>query len=261
MNGRLLVVGSVAFDTVQSMLKTLPEELTFEEAQKRYIKAVGKGLKKVMSKMGISTYQSYCGAQIFDAMGLSSTFVEQYFTGTATTVEGAGLKQVSQEAVQWHSDAFGDKPIYRKNLDVGGDYAYRLRGEDHVWTPETISKLQHASRANDWNTYEDYARVINEQQERLLTFRGLFDLKFADEEIPLDEVEPAAEIVKRFATGAMSFGSISYEAHSTLAVAMNRLGGKSNTGEGGEEPERFNPLEDGSSNPERSAIRLVVARS
>ena len=249
----------VAFDTVQSMLKSLPEELTFEEAQKRYIKAVGKGLKKVMSKMGISTYQSYCGAQIFDALGLSSTFIEQYFTGTATTVEGAGLKQISQEAVRWHRDAFGQKPIYRKNLDVGGDYAYRLRGEDHVWTPETISKLQHASRSNDWNTYQDYARVINEQQERLLTFRGLFDLKFADEEIPLDEVEPAAEIVKRFATGAMSFGSISYEAHSTLAIAMNSLGGKSNTGEGGEEPERFNPLEDGSRNPERSAIKQVAS--
>jgi len=249
----------VAFDTIQSMLRVLPEELTFEEAQKRYIKAVGKGLKKVMSKMGISTYQSYCGAQIFDALGLSTTFVEQYFTGTATTVEGAGLKQISQEAARWHSDAFGQKPIYRKNLDVGGDYAYRLRGEDHVWTPETISKLQHATRAKDWNTYQEYAKVINEQQERLLTFRGLFDLKLTDQEIPLDEVEPASEIVKRFATGAMSFGSISYEAHSTLAIAMNSLGGKSNTGEGGEEPERFKPLKDGSRNPERSAIKQVAS--
>jgi len=249
----------VAFDTIQSMLGVLPEKLSFEEAQKRYIKAVGKGLKKVMSKMGISTYQSYCGAQIFDALGLSTTFVDQYFTGTATTVEGAGLKQISQEAVRWHSDAFGQNPIYRKNLDVGGDYAYRLRGEDHVWTPETISKLQHATRAKDWNTYQDYARVINEQQERLLTFRGLFELKVADEEIPLDEVEPASEIVKRFATGAMSFGSISYEAHSTLAIAMNSLGGKSNTGEGGEERERFAPLPDGSRNPERSAIKQVAS--
>ncbi|MCP3870375.1 MAG: glutamate synthase large subunit [Gammaproteobacteria bacterium] len=249
----------VAFDTIQSMLPQLPEELSFDEAQKRYIKAVGKGLKKVMSKMGISTYQSYCGAQIFDAMGLSSTFVEQYFTGTATTVEGAGLKQISQEAVRWHSDAFGQKTIYRKNLDVGGDYAYRLRGEDHVWTPETIAKVQHATRSNNWGTYQEFAQVLNDQQERLLTFRGLFDLKFADQEIPLEEVEPASEIVERFATGAMSFGSISYEAHSTLAIAMNSLGGKSNTGEGGEEPDRFNPLPDGGRNPERSAIKQVAS--
>jgi len=249
----------VAFDTVQSMLPKLAEDLTFEEAQKRYIKAIGKGLKKVMSKMGISTYQSYCGAQIFDAVGLSSTFVEQYFTGTATTVEGAGLKQIAQEAVKWHSDAYGNNPIYRKHLDVGGDYAYRVRGEDHVWTPDSIAKVQHASRANDWRSYEEFARQINEQERRLLTFRGLFDFNWAEEEIPLDEVEPAKEIVKRFATGAMSFGSISYEAHSTLAVAMNALGGKSNTGEGGEEPTRFNPLPDGTMNPERSAIKQVAS--
>ncbi len=249
----------LAFDTVQSMLPRLASDLSFEEAQKRYIKAVGKGLKKVMSKMGISTYQSYCGAQIFDAVGLSSTFVEQYFTGTATTIEGAGLKQVAQEAERWHRDAYGNNPIYQKHLDVGGDYAYRLRGEDHVWTPDSIAKVQHASRANDWNTYEEFARMVNEQEERLLTFRGLFDFRWADQPVPLEEVEPAKEIVKRFATGAMSFGSISYEAHSTLAVAMNRLGGKSNTGEGGEEPERFNPLPDGSPNPERSAIKQVAS--
>ncbi|MCB1879923.1 MAG: glutamate synthase large subunit [Gammaproteobacteria bacterium] len=249
----------IAFDTIQSMLPKISEELDFEEAQKRYIKAVGKGLKKVFSKMGISTFQSYCGAQIFDAVGLSSTFVEQYFTGTATTVEGAGLKQIAQDTVKWHKNAFGDSHIYRTQLDVGGDYAYRLRGEDHVWTPETIAKLQHASRANDPKTYGEFARIINEQNERLLTFRGLFDFRWADEEIPLEEVEPAKEIVKRFATGAMSFGSISYEAHSTLAIAMNTLGGKSNTGEGGEEAERFNPLADGSRNPERSAIKQVAS--
>ncbi|MCB1860407.1 MAG: glutamate synthase large subunit [Chromatiaceae bacterium] len=249
----------IAFDTIQSMLPKISEELDFEEAQKRYIKAVGKGLKKVFSKMGISTFQSYCGAQIFDAVGLSSTFVEQYFTGTATTVEGAGLKQIAQDTVKWHKNAFGNSHIYRTQLDVGGDYAYRLRGEDHVWTPETIAKLQHASRANDPKTYGEFARIINEQNERLLTFRGLFDFRWADEEIPLEEVEPAKEIVKRFATGAMSFGSISYEAHSTLAIAMNTLGGKSNTGEGGEEAERFNPLADGSRNPERSAIKQVAS--
>ncbi len=249
----------LAFDTIQSELATLPERLEFCEAQKRYIKAVGKGLKKVMSKMGISTYQSYCGAQIFDAVGLSSELVDAYFTGTTTTIEGAGLPEVAAEAVKWHDKAYGDQLIYKRHLDVGGDYAYRLRGEDHNWTPQTIAKLQHSVRSNDWNTYAEYARAINEQNEVLLTLRGLFEFKFADNPIPLDEVEPASEIVKRFATGAMSFGSISYEAHSTLAKAMNAIGGKSNTGEGGEEPERFNPLPDGSRNPERSAIKQVAS--
>ncbi|PLY15717.1 MAG: glutamate synthase large subunit [Sedimenticola sp.] len=249
----------VAFDTIQAMLRKLPEKLSFHEAQKRYIKAIGKGLKKVMSKMGISTYQSYCGAQIFDAVGLSTEFIDRYFAGTATTVEGAGLPEIAVEAIRWHGNAYGNNPIYRQHLDVGGEYAFRLRGEDHVWSPDTIAKLQHATRTNDWKTFQDFSRSINEQQERLLTFRGLFDFKFADQEIPLDEVEPASAIVKRFVTGAMSFGSISYEAHSTLAVAMNRIGGKSNTGEGGEEPERFTPLADGSQNPERSAIKQVAS--
>ncbi len=249
----------LVFETIQDMLPDLPEELDFEEAQKRYIKAVGKGLHKVMSKMGISTYQSYCGAQIFDAVGLSSEFVDQYFTGTATTIEGIGLDEVAREAARWHENAFGDALIYRKQLDVGGDYAWRQRGEAHVWTPDTIAKLQHAVRGNDAKTYEEYSRLVNEQSEKLLTLRGLMEFKWADNPVPLEEVEPAKEIVKRFATGAMSFGSISYEAHSTLAVAMNALGGKSNTGEGGEEPERFNPLPDGSPNPERSAIKQVAS--
>jgi len=166
---------------------------------------------------------------------------------------------VSAEAVRWHENAFGNAQIYKHHLDVGGDYAYRVRGENHVWTPETIAKLQHAVRGNDAKTYAEYSKLINEQNEKLLTLRGLMDFNFADTAIPLDEVEPAKEIVKRFATGAMSFGSISYEAHSTLAVAMNQIGGKSNTGEGGEEPERFNPLADGSRNPERSAIKQVAS--
>ncbi len=249
----------LAFDTIQAMLPQLSEVMSFEEAQKRYIKAIGKGLKKVMSKMGISTYQSYCGAQIFDAIGLSSTFVDEYFTGTATTVEGVGLKQITHEAIKLHDDAYGNNPIYQNHLDVGGEYAYRLRGEDHAWTPETIAKVQKASRSNDWESYESFAKSMNEQQERLLNFRGLFDFNFAQEPIPLDEVESVKEIVKRFSTGAMSFGSISYEAHSTLAIAMNELGGKSNTGEGGEEVSRFNPLSDGSVNPERSAIKQVAS--
>jgi glutamate synthase (NADPH/NADH) large chain len=249
----------LAFDTIQALLPHLPEPLSFPEAQQRYIKAIGKGLKKVMSKMGISTYQSYCGAQIFDAVGLSSQFVDAYFTGTTTTIEGAGLREIAAEAVKWHDKAYGDQQIYKKHLDVGGDYAYRMRGEDHNWTPQTISKLQHAVRSNDWGTYQAFADAVNTQNEILLTLRGLFEFKPADTPLSLEEVEPASEIVKRFATGAMSFGSISYEAHSTLAKAMNRIGGKSNTGEGGEEPERFNPLADGTKNPERSAIKQVAS--
>ncbi len=249
----------LAFDTIQSLLPRLPESLSFEEAQRRYIKAVGKGLLKVMSKMGISTLQSYCGAQIFDAVGLSGAFIEQYFTGTHSRIGGIGLTEVAEEAVRWHRVAYGGAHIYRRQLDVGGDYAFRLRGEDHVWTPDTIAKLQHAVRAHDAKSYADYAQLINDQSERLLTLRGLMDFKLAERELPLDEVEPASEIVKRFATGAMSFGSISYEAHSTLARAMNAIGGKSNTGEGGEETERFTPLPDGSPNPERSAIKQVAS--
>ena len=249
----------LAFDTIQAILPTLKDAPSLEDARYRYVKAVGKGLFKVMSKMGISTYQSYCGAQIFDAVGLSSAFVDKYFTGTSTTIEGIGLAEVAAEAVRWHRDAFGSAQIYRRHLDVGGDYAFRLRGEGHIWTPQTIAKLQHAVRGNDAATYAEYSRLVNEQNENLLTLRGLFEFRFADQPVPLDEVEPAREIVKRFATGAMSFGSISYEAHSTLARAMNAIGGKSNTGEGGEEPERFNPLPDGSMNPERSAIKQVAS--
>ncbi|MGA0937888.1 MAG: glutamate synthase large subunit, partial [Sedimenticolaceae bacterium] len=249
----------LAFETIQGLRHELEGKPSYEDACYNYIKAVGKGLLKVMSKMGISTYQSYCGAQIFDAIGLSTEFVNKYFEGTATSIEGIGLAEVSAEAVRWHENAFGNAQIYKHHLDVGGDYAYRVRGENHVWTPETIAKLQHAVRGNDAKTYAEYSKLINEQNEKLLTLRGLMDFNFADTAIPLDEVEPAKEIVKRFATGAMSFGSISYEAHSTLAVAMNQIGGKSNTGEGGEEPERFNPLADGSRNPERSAIKQVAS--
>ncbi|HHO68956.1 MAG TPA: glutamate synthase large subunit [Gammaproteobacteria bacterium] len=247
----------LAFETLAAIRDELPEKLDEKEINRRYIKAIGKGLLKVMSKMGISTYQSYCGAQIFDAVGLSSEFVDKYFTGTATTIEGAGLKEIAEEAVRWHRDAWGDNPIYANALDVGGDYAWRVRGEDHVWTPETIAKLQHATRANDAKTFAEFTRLVNEQNERLLTLRGLFELKPADQPVPLDEVEPAKEIVKRFATGAMSFGSISWEAHTTLAIAMNRLGGKSNTGEGGEERSRFKPLDNGDSM--RSAIKQVAS--
>jgi glutamate synthase (NADPH/NADH) large chain len=247
----------LAFDTLSDLRDKLPEQLGEDEIHKRYIKATGKALLKIMSKMGISTYQSYCGAQIFNAVGLSEDFLERYFTGTTCTIGGAGLQEIAEETVRRHRLAFSDAPIYRNALDVGGEYAFRVRGEDHVWTPETISKLQHATRTNSWDTYLDYTRSINEQSERLLTLRGLMDFKYADQPVPLDEVEPAAEIVKRFATGAMSFGSISWEAHTTLAIAMNRIGGKSNTGEGGELSERFKPLPNGDSM--RSAIKQVAS--
>jgi glutamate synthase (NADPH) large chain len=227
------------------------------EVRKNYIKAVGKGILKVMSKMGISTYQSYCGAQIFDAVGLSSELVDKYFTGTATTIEGVGLPQIAEECVRRHRDAYGDNPIYATMLDVGGQYAWRLRGEAHAWTPESVSGLQHAVRGNLPAEYEKFANAINEQSERLLTLRGLMRFKPAETPIPLDEVEPASEIVKRFSTGAMSFGSISREAHTTLAIAMNRIGGRSNTGEGGEEPDRFKPLPNGDSM--RSRIKQVAS--
>jgi glutamate synthase (NADPH/NADH) large chain len=247
----------VAFETLEDIRQRHGLELTTPEVQKRYIKAVGKGILKVMSKMGISTYQSYCGAQIFDAVGLSTAFVDAYFTGTATTIEGIGLKQVAEETVRRHAAAYGDNPIYRNMLDVGGIYGYRLRGEEHAWTPANVADLQHAVRGNNPKNYAEFAKSINEQSERMLTIRGLMELKKADKPLDISEVEPASEIVKRFATGAMSFGSISREAHTTLAIAMNRIGGKSNTGEGGEEADRFTPLPNGDSM--RSAIKQVAS--
>ena len=246
----------LAFQTLEQLRVRNGLALSAYDVRKNYIKAVGKGIMKVMSKMGISTYQSYCGAQIFDAVGLSSEFIERFFTGTATTIEGVGLIEVAGECVRRHADAYGDNPIYRTMLDVGGQYAWRLRGEAHAWTPESVSKLQHAVRANLPDEYAQFAAAINEQSERLLTIRGLMRLK-PGQPVPIEEVEPAAEIVKRFATGAMSFGSISREAHTTLAIAMNRIGGRSNTGEGGEEPDRFVRLPNGDSM--RSAIKQVAS--
>jgi glutamate synthase (NADPH) large chain len=243
------------------MKDQLPGSLDDYEIVKRYIKSIGKGLLKVMSKMGISTYQSYCGAQIFDAVGLKADFVSKYFAGTHTRIEGVGLAEIAEETARRHADAFGDKLVYRSALDVGGEYAYRTRGEDHAWTAESVSTLQHAVRGNSLERYRAFAKILNEQSERLLTLRGLFKIKTAEDEkrkpVPLDQVEPAGEIVKRFATGAMSFGSISREAHTTLAIAMNRIGGKSNTGEGGEEADRFKPLPNGDSM--RSAIKQVAS--
>jgi glutamate synthase (NADPH/NADH) large chain len=247
----------LAFETIEDIRtrKNLP--VTAEEARKNYIYAIGKGIRKVMSKMGISTYQSYCGAQIFDAVGLSSAFIDKYFTGTATTIEGAGLAEVAEEAVRRHAAAYGDNPIYANMLDVGGIYGARIRGEEHAWTSANIGALQHAVRGNVPEKYREFAQTINDQSARMLTIRGLMDFVPASQPIPIEEVEPASEIVKRFATGAMSYGSISWEAHTTLALAMNRIGGKSNTGEGGEDPSRFTPLPNGDTM--RSSIKQVAS--
>ena len=247
----------LAFATLEQIRTENGLPLSAEDVQKNYAKALGKGLLKVMSKMGISTYQSYCGAQIFDAVGLQSDFVEQYFTGTATTIEGVGLQAIAEEAMLRHARAYGDDPLYRDMLDVGGDYAFRLRGEAHAWTPHSIAKLQHAVRGNSLSDYKAFAQSLNDQSERLLTIRGLMRFRDGGQPVPLDEVEPAANIVRRFSTGAMSFGSISREAHTTLAIAMNRIGGKSNTGEGGEEADRYKPLPNGDSR--RSAIKQVAS--
>src|SRR5438552_610555 len=247
----------LAFATIDQIRTENGLPLSAEQVQKNYLKALGKGILKVMSKMGISTYQSYCGAQIFDAVGLDSEFVEQYFTGTATQIEGADLKAIAEEALVRHARAYGDDPLYREMLDLGGDYGFRLRGEAHAWTPQSVARLPPAVRGNSLTDYKAFAASINDQSERLLTIRGLMRLQMADQPIPLDEVEPAVDIVRRFATGAMSFGSISREAHTTLAIAMNRIGGKSNTGEGGEEASRFKPLPNGDSM--RSAIKQVAS--
>ncbi len=247
----------LAFETLEALRVKRHPDMPAYKVQQNFIKAIGKGIRKVMSKMGISTYQSYCGAQIFDAVGLSTAFTQKYFTGTATTIEGIGLAEVAEEALHRHAQAYGDNPLYDGMLDVGGIYQYRLRGEEHAWTPENVAQLQHAVRGNDPKNYAEFAASINEQSERLLTIRGLLEFKKADKPIPLAEVEPAVEIVKRFSTGAMSLGSISHEAHSTMAIAMNRIGGRSNTGEGGEEPFRFKPMANGDSM--RSRIKQVAS--
>ncbi|QHE77579.1 glutamate synthase-related protein [Hydrogenophaga sp. PBL-H3] len=230
----------LAMDTLTAIHKGLPGDLSADKAIYQYVKAIGKGLSKIMSKMGVSTYMSYCGAQLFEAIGLNTETVNKYFTGTASRVGGIGVFEIAEESIRMHKAAFGDDPVLATMLDAGGEYAWRARGEEHMWTPDAIAKLQHSTRANNWNTYKEYAQLINDQSRRHMTLRGLFEFKIDPAKaIPIDEVESAKEIVKRFATGAMSLGSISTEAHATLAVAMNRIGGKSNTGEGGEDALRY----------------------
>jgi glutamate synthase domain-containing protein 2/glutamate synthase domain-containing protein 3 len=238
----------LAMETILHAEDAIPADYRGEKGVKNYVKAIGKGLMKVMSKMGISTYMSYTGAQIFEAVGLARTMVDKYFTGTTTTVEGIGVFEVAEEAIRLHRAAFSEDPVLERALDAGGEYAFRVRGEDHMWTPDAVAKLQHSTRTNTYQTYREYAKIINDQSKRHMTLRGLFEFRVDPaKSIPIEEVEPAQEIVKRFATGAMSLGSISTEAHTTLAIAMNRIGGKSNTGEGGEDPRRYAPIEAGES--------------
>src|SRR5580658_6851795 len=235
----------------------LPAGLTFETALKNYKKAINKGLLKVCSKMGISTLQSYRGAQVFEAIGLNKSLIDRYFTGTASRIEGVGLDVLAREAKMKHDYALEAVSETDTELEVGGSYQYRVRGEHHLVNPLTVSKLQHAVQQESFATFQEYSALVNNQSKALFTLRGLMEFKLAAKPVPMEEVEPASEIVKRFATGAMSFGSISKEAHETLAIAMNRIGGKSNTGEGGEDEERF--ARDPNGDWRRSAIKQVAS--
>ena len=247
----------VALETIEDMRRRqlLPPEMSADEARERYLKAVGKGLLKTMSKMGISTVSSYIGAQIFEAVGLADEVVEEFFPGTASRIGGIDLATIEHEVLMRHEAAYVDVED-ETDLELGGQYQWRLRGERHLHNPDTIGKLQQAARTNDWELYREYQRIIDHASHAPITLRNVLEWNDLDP-IAIDEVEPASEIVKRFATGAMSFGSISWEAHTTLAIAMNRLGAKSNTGEGGEDPIRFEPLDNGDSM--RSAIKQVAS--
>ncbi len=246
----------LAFETLEELAGSdLLEGVGLEQAKKNYVKAIGKGLLKVISKMGISTLFSYCGAQIFEAVGLNKEVIDRYFTGTASRVGGVGLEEIGREVLERHRRAFGGVEDGPEELEVGGEYQLRMQGQYHQWNQKSIPPLQRAVKTGSFETFKEFTRHFDEQSARFATLRGLFD--FEENPIPLEEVEPAAEIVKRFTTGAMSLGSLSKEAHETLAIAMNRIGGKSNTGEGGEDPVRFTPDENGDSR--RSAIKQVAS--
>jgi glutamate synthase (ferredoxin) len=248
----------VAFETIDDMIRQgMLTGVDRERAIQHYIKALNKGVLKVMSKMGISTLQSYCGAQIFEAIGLKTDFIDKYFTHTMSRIGGVGIEVIAEEAVRRHQRAFGRQPVKPQELEPGGEYQWRRDGEYHLFNPDTVFKLQHATRTGQYSIFKEYTRAVDQQNEHRATLRGLFRLKPAGVPVPIDEVEPVEAIVRRFATGAMSYGSISQEAHETLAIAMNRLGGKSNTGEGGEDAERFLPMANGDS--KRSAIKQVAS--
>ncbi len=232
----------VAFETIDDMiLQGMLPGIERDEAIAHYIKALNKGILKVMSKMGISTLQSYCGAQIFEAIGLNQAFIDRYFTHTMSRVSGVGIDVIAEEVRRRHERAFGSRPAGPEELDGGGEYQWRRDGEYHLFNPETVFKLQHATRSGQYSIFKEYTRLVDHQNENRATLRGLFRLKPVGPAVPIDEVEPIESILKRFSTGAMSYGSISGEAHETLAIAMNRLGGRSNTGEGGEDPARYVP--------------------
>ena len=249
----------LAFDSIEQMRRDgVLGEITKEQAVKNYIHAIEHGVLKVMSKMGISTLESYKGAQIFEAVGINSDVIDKYFTWTPSRIEGIGLETIAEETLRRHSTAFPDREIPENlDLDVGGQYQWRRGGEKHMYNPLTIAKLQESVRTNDYKNYEEFSRLINENSRNLCTLRGLFKFRKSLNPVPLEEVEAAAEIVKRFATGAMSYGSISREAHETLAKAMNRIGARSNTGEGGEDADRFKRDADG--DLRRSAIKQVAS--
>ncbi len=249
----------LAIETIHDLKRRglLPDDVSAEYAEKNFIKAINKGLLKTISKMGISTLQSYRGAQVFEAVGLNKSLTETYFSGTASRIEGVGLDVLAREAQMKHAYAYRPLTDSETDLAVGGQYQYREGGEYHLLNPLTISKVQHAVRQNNFNTFQEYTDLIDNQNRNLCTLRGLLQLKYSDKPIPIEEVEPAKEIVKRFTTGAMSFGSISKEAHETLAIAMNRIGGMSNTGEGGEDEARFTP--DPNGDLRRSAIKQVAS--
>jgi glutamate synthase (NADPH/NADH) large chain len=248
----------LAFESLDDLIRQgLLPGVTHDQAVARYIKALNKGILKVMSKMGISTLQSYCGAQIFEAVGLERGFVDTYFTGTPSRIGGAGVSAISEEVRRRHERAFGSRPAGPVELEAGGEYQWRRDGEYHLFNPETVFRLQHATRTGQYSIFKEYTRLVDDQGRRRATLRGLFALKPAGPQVPLNEVEPVASIIRRFSTGAMSFGSISQEAHETLAIAMNRLGARSNTGEGGEDPARNVPDANGDSR--RSAIKQVAS--
>ncbi len=249
----------LALSTIKTIKNngSLETELDIKELQKNYVKSVNDGLLKIFSKMGISTLQSYHGSQVFEILGINQQVVDKYFTGAVTRIGGLGLDEIARESLCKHKIGFGGSKTGAHLLPDGGIYQWKRRGESHLFNPTTVHLLQHATRTNDYTTYKNYAKTVNEQTEKHFTIRGLLDFAHHREPITLDEVEPAENIMKRFATGAMSFGSISHEAHSTLAIAMNRIGGKSNTGEGGEDELRYEPLPNGDSM--RSAIKQVAS--
>jgi glutamate synthase (ferredoxin) len=248
----------LAFETLDDMIRQgILKNIDHKTAVKNFAKAVAKGVVKTMSKMGISTIQSYRGAQIFEAIGLNQNFIDKYFTWTAARMEGVGIEAIAKETVERHRRAYPDRDVQTHSLDVGGQYQWRKDGEFHLFNPETIHKLQLSCRTNNFKVFREYSKAVDEQMKNLATLRGLLDFKLASKPVPIEEVEPVSEIVKRFKTGAMSYGSISKEAHESLAIAMNRIGGKSNTGEGGEDPERYKLMANGDS--KNSAIKQVAS--